>query len=135
MISITDFVSRLNRATGGPVQWTACCPAHEDKSPSLSVRDAGDKILFHCFAGCSGEDILGALKLEWRDVHVGDRWEVAKRGAAGAAHLRVPEQESLDRSVLALAASAMRNGETLNAEDTARVYLARRRMQEIHHAV
>ena len=39
----------------------ACCPAHDDKTPSLSITDSGDKVLFHCFAGCSQADVLDAL--------------------------------------------------------------------------
>lgn len=46
-------------------QWSARCPAHDDKSPSLSVRETADGIvLVHCFAGCSVPEILGAVGLE-----------------------------------------------------------------------
>lgn len=38
------------------------CPAHEDKTASLSVTPSGDKLLFHCFAGCSYQQITNALK-------------------------------------------------------------------------
>ena len=41
----------------------ACrCPAHPDKTPSLSVRLGDRAILFHCFAGCTSGAILAALK-------------------------------------------------------------------------
>jgi hypothetical protein len=49
-----------------------CCPAHEDRSPSLSIRFDGDKPLFHCFAGCEFLDILGSVGLSADDVN-GDR--------------------------------------------------------------
>jgi transposase len=32
-----------------------CCPAHDDRTPSLSVTLGRKAILFHCFAGCSKE--------------------------------------------------------------------------------
>ena len=32
--------------------WTARCPAHDDRDPSLSIRDAGGKVLVRCHAGC-----------------------------------------------------------------------------------
>ena len=39
------------------------CPAHEDRSASLSWRLAGDdRALLHCFAGCSFAEILVALR-------------------------------------------------------------------------
>jgi putative DNA primase/helicase len=41
--------------------WMSLCPAHDDSSPSLSLSMDGDKLLAHCFAGCSFEDIVGEL--------------------------------------------------------------------------
>ncbi len=42
---------------------TARCPAHEDREPSLSVRDGADgEPMFHCFAGCRWQDIKDALR-------------------------------------------------------------------------
>ena len=38
------------------------CPAHDDGDPSLSVRIGDTSLLFHCFAGCTGVDILQALR-------------------------------------------------------------------------
>lgn len=38
-----------------------CCPAHDDRTPSLSVTLGRRAILFHCFAGCSNEDVIAAL--------------------------------------------------------------------------
>jgi hypothetical protein len=44
-----------------PGEWVACCPAHEDRSPSLAVKQADDgRILVHCFAGCSVQEICDA---------------------------------------------------------------------------
>lgn len=41
--------------------WMALCPAHDDKQPSLHIRDANGKLLLHCFAGCTFEEILVSL--------------------------------------------------------------------------
>lgn len=38
------------------------CPAHDDRSPSLSVRPGRARLLLHCFAGCTAREILDALK-------------------------------------------------------------------------
>ena len=39
-----------------------CCPAHDDRIPSLSVTLGRKAILFHCFAGCSNEEVIAALE-------------------------------------------------------------------------
>jgi hypothetical protein len=50
-------------------QATALCPAHDDHSPSLSLRVLPDgDVLFHCFAGCSFSDIMRALRTELKQV-------------------------------------------------------------------
>src|SRR5947209_3719154 len=42
--------------------WTARCPAHDDRDPSLSISTGDDgRILLHCHAGCSVEAICRAL--------------------------------------------------------------------------
>ncbi len=59
---------QLTRSLGG--RWhgrygTARCPAHDDRNPSLSIRD-GDAgaLLLHCFTGCEYRDIRAALNLK-----------------------------------------------------------------------
>ena len=43
-------------------QLTACCPAHDDRNPSLSVSEINGKILVKCFAGCSQDSVIGTLR-------------------------------------------------------------------------
>lgn len=40
----------------------ACCPAHNDRTPSLSITPGHSAVLFHCFAGCERAAIIDALK-------------------------------------------------------------------------
>ena len=50
-------------------QWSARCPAHDDKRPSLSVRETEDgAVLVHCFAGCSFDRIFSCLDLDPSDA-------------------------------------------------------------------
>jgi hypothetical protein len=47
----------------------ACCPAHHDHEPSLSVSTGDDgRVLLKCFAACSAESIVGALGLKMSDL-------------------------------------------------------------------
>lgn len=48
--------------------YTARCPAHEDKTPSLSIRVGTKWILLNCFAGCDWWKVLSALRLEPKDL-------------------------------------------------------------------
>lgn len=38
------------------------CPAHEDGHPSLSVKDGDKGVVVHCFAGCSQDKVIAALR-------------------------------------------------------------------------
>ncbi len=49
-------------------QYEALCPGHNDKNRSLSVKQADDKLLVQCFAGCNTANILKALNLEFKDL-------------------------------------------------------------------
>lgn len=42
--------------------WMARCPAHDDRDPSLSIRDVGGKVLVRCHAGCNQRDVIAALR-------------------------------------------------------------------------
>lgn len=59
----------LPKARQGLKGWSACCPAHKDGSPSLWFTEDGDRIGFHCHAGCEPDDILKAMGLTWRDIY------------------------------------------------------------------
>jgi putative DNA primase/helicase len=43
--------------------WIARCPAHDDRTPSLSIREGdGGKLLVHCHAGCEQAQVIAALR-------------------------------------------------------------------------
>lgn len=64
------ILSRCNKVREtGHGKYIACCPAHEDRSPSLAIKDEADgRVLLHCFAGCETEDVLNAIGLTFSDV-------------------------------------------------------------------
>lgn len=64
-ISADQLLSMLDGVRNqGADTWIAKCCAHDDKSPSLRVKDCGDKILLHCFGGCTFTEICAALCIE-----------------------------------------------------------------------
>jgi len=42
--------------------YAACCPAHDDKSPSLSITQTQDAVLVYCWSGCSQSEVIAALR-------------------------------------------------------------------------
>lgn len=68
-----DFLDTLKSKTGKDIkkvgqQYMACCPAHDDENPSLSICEKAEKILMNCFAGCTIEAICTSLGLEVSDL-------------------------------------------------------------------
>lgn len=50
----------------GPGKFVACCPAHEDRTASLSIRTEQDgRVLVHCFAGCPTADVIARIDVDW----------------------------------------------------------------------
>ena len=112
---------RLDKVkSAGPGRWKACCPAHDDTHPSLSIREADDgKVLLHCWAGCSSTDITAAIGLELRDLFPGEK--ATRRGPSRAA----VEHE---RTVYQIGLSMLQSGTRLSADDQARFELAKQRL-------
>src|SRR5215472_12614979 len=52
----------------GVGRWSARCPAHPDKSPSLSVTEGEKGLLLRCFAGCTIKEITEKLGLRVSDL-------------------------------------------------------------------
>lgn len=66
-----EIASRLD-ARPSRAGFIARCPAHEDRSPSLSIREGQDgRTLIHCFAGCTIESVCDALKIKVSDLFSG----------------------------------------------------------------
>src|SRR5262245_32817414 len=54
------LAGRAVKAHGG--NYLVRCPAHEDASPSLSLRDTDRGLQVHCFAGCRPGDVYAAIR-------------------------------------------------------------------------
>jgi hypothetical protein len=123
---INLVLSRLDKVkTAGAGKWKACCPAHDDCDPSLSIREADDgKVLLHCWAGCFTADVLATIGLTVRDlfpeVHGNSRAPM-RRGPSKAA-------QQLEATVISIAVEQLRQGKPLSDEDRERFEQAKRRL-------
>jgi DNA primase len=74
----TESIVRALKARRSGTDWMAKCPAHDDKNPSLSIRDADGKVLLHCHAGCGQREVIAALKAQgiWQERPVKPRRKI-----------------------------------------------------------
>jgi DNA primase len=68
-LSVDLILARLDSPRRSGRGWLAKCPAHRDRSPSLSVAEGdGGRVLMHCFTGCDVTDVLAAIGLTLADL-------------------------------------------------------------------
>jgi len=68
-VTAAELAHHLGARAAGHGKWQARCPAHDDRSPSLSIAEGGDgRTLVHCWAGCSISAVLAAAGMSWRDM-------------------------------------------------------------------
>jgi hypothetical protein len=69
---VRNLLERLDGvAAAGERQWSARCPAHDDRRASLSVSQGDDgRALVNCHAGCKPVDVCRAAGLRVRDLFV-----------------------------------------------------------------
>jgi len=62
------FVEKVHATKSGD-QWKARCSSHEDDNASLSITEGDDgRVLLHCFAGCTADEICGSLGMTTADL-------------------------------------------------------------------
>jgi hypothetical protein len=71
--NVETLLSALDGVRENVSGWSALCPAHHDKNPSLSIGVGDDgRVLLHCHAGCSPKAIIEAVRLTEADLFVAD---------------------------------------------------------------
>jgi len=116
--SLAETARRICESRGGKWSGTkgmACCPAHDDRTPSLGVSLGRQAILFHCFAGCDQQSVLAALAREGFE---------APALFSGSATTNEPESTST-RKPSAVALRIWRDAQSLRASP-AKAYLESR---------
>jgi hypothetical protein len=126
MNNIDTLLSRVHKLKKtGDSKWLACCPAHDDKTPSLAIKLADDRILIHCFAGCDVSSIISALGLELSDLMP----ESKQHSRPDNKRPKFNKYELFDRiveesAILIVAIRQVFSGTPLNDNDMARVVKA-----------
>lgn len=133
---VEEMLARLERVRPCGRGWIARCPAHADRSASLSVAAGDDgRVLIRCFAGCSAVAVVGALGLTLGDLFPERlapaspeaRRELRERARAADVRAAVAAV-AFEALVLRAAAEQVRRGVVLADADAARLDLALERI-------
>lgn len=128
LLSKLDGVKRI-----GEGRYLARCPAHQDKRPSLSVKETPDGVvLLKCWAGCTAAEVVSAVGLDMSDLfppRQGDQAHAGKPERRPFPATDILRAIGFEALVVACAASAMAAGESLALADRERLRLAVSRIQ------
>jgi hypothetical protein len=122
------------------VQWrgkdgfTACCVAHNDRNPSMSVTERDGKLLVHCHAGCPQDAVLDALGIfdkrkDWKPAPILIEKGIQPHGAGvlGELYPDMPRSVQFKGNVLVIPMANV-HGKILScqfiAEDFTKAYMA-----------
>lgn len=114
IMTSSEFLSLLERVRPrGQGKWSACCPAHSDRHPSLSITEGDKGLLVRCWSGCTVESICLAVGLRLTDLFFDagvkdDAWQGRKRERA-----RVRQGQALQRQIREMEIDCLREADSL----------------------
>jgi hypothetical protein len=134
-MSASKLLDRLDRVRQtGPARWLAHCPAHADRSPSLSIRELDDgRVLINCFAACGTDAVLAALGLTMSDLFPARLPGTGPARTYASAHSKIPARDLLEiiseeTGVIAIIATDMIANKTVSERDWKRLAQAAARI-------
>lgn len=137
------LLPRLEGARRSGKGWIARCPAHDDRTASLTVAEGDDaRVLLRCFAGCHVSAVVQAVGLTLSDLfpeRVRDLSPLGRQqrreaamAASWAAALGVLCREA---SIVEIAAHDLAEGKPLGEADHARLVTACARIREVQEVL
>lgn len=127
---LLQHLTKIKRTGQG--RWMACCPAHADKTASLSIRELDDgRVLVHCFAECSVHDVVAAVGLELTDLFPprDDSAHFKKGERRPFPAVDILRAITFESTLVLIAAADLLAGNPFNETDRARLALACSRIQ------
>jgi hypothetical protein len=127
-MAVEALLARLEKVKGRNGSWTACCPAHADKSPSLAIREESGKVLLHCFGGCEVSAIVGAVGMDMTDLFPPSEPKYQPQPKVRFFASDLLRVIALEAAIVSVAAYDMARGKTLPKVDLDRLQLAYERI-------
>ena len=137
-MAVHDLLNSLKQVKQtGANRWLACCPAHADRRPSLTITEKDDgMVLLHCWAGCGAADVLAAVGLEFDALYperTNDHRSKPIRRPWNPAD--VLQAVAFEAVVVRLCAADIAAGKPLSEADNQRLVTAKNRLQAAAEAV
>lgn len=132
-MSADSFLARCEKVKRtGPGRWICCCPAHDDKTPSMNVKELPDgKVLVICRAGCSIQQIIEASGVEWNEFfpQVGNTYAEYRKEARSFPAQEVLAALDFELEIVRIGFSDAISGRPINEADQKRFWQAHKRIQ------
>ena len=137
LLSRLDKVEKLS-PQNHQARYRACCPAHGDKNPSLSIAlSQRDAILLKCWSGCSPQEVVEALGMDMSDLFPPrpERIDHRVRSKRSFHAYDAVAVLARDAMFLTMIAAKLRNKEALTEKDMADLVTVTGRCQRIAEEV
>jgi CHC2 zinc finger len=128
------ILSRLEKVSGnkGGGHYKALCPAHADRSPSLSICEGDDgRVLLHCFSGCSVEAIASSVNLTMVELFCVDTGSKRPPLVPGVSRRELTAAIEFEKAILYIAKTDEAKGRCISTNDSQRAQLALQRVAKV----
>lgn len=125
------ILSRLEKVSSnnGGGRYKALCPAHADRSPSLSICEGDDgRVLLHCFNGCRAEAIVSSVNLTMAELFCAETGSKRSPFVPGVSTRELRTAIEFEKTILFIAKTDETKGRCISANDLQRAQLALQRV-------
>ena len=125
------ILSRLEKVSSnnGGGRYKALCPAHADRSPSLSICEGDDgRVLLHCFSGCRAEVIVSSVNLTMAELFCVVTGSKRPPLVPGVSRRELHTAIEFEKTILFMAKADETKGRCISTNDSQRAQLALQRV-------
>lgn len=121
---LENIVKHLDKVRKVGNEYRACCPVHDDNSPSMTLTEKDGKVLAHCFScGANGYDVVRALGLSVNEIF--DR----QMSTQEAKERKLLDTDIEDKFIISMFEGGEEKGELFGIKDYRRYRLATYRQE------